>query len=284
MVAVKTSTSVKNQVQIRNTVEKVASSFVPPQQPSRQASLLGSDSHLKPKLVDEKLVSKGNIISNHVLKSTTAAPGTRIDSPSNTVSHLKIAPVKHNVDTKPAVSSLTKTSVSTNMPSDPKNKPATPLADKVPLEQDANSKKEFRASDPSSRPKDQTQENELPKVTIENQVNSNLEKGRLDIGQVKIVPINSAEESLKDKASPVEDEKQSSATKTNAVVSEDQGSVKDATGNSNIDKGSLNSNQDKKTSINESSNNQNMNDKNVNLPVQDEGSQSAKVVKTDGEC
>lgn len=120
MVAVKTSASVKNQVQIRNTVEKVASSFVPPQQPSRQASLLGSDSHVKPKLVDEKLVSKGNIISNPVLKSTTAAPGTRIDSPSNTVSHFKIAPVKHNVDTKPAVSSLTKTSVSTNMPSDPK--------------------------------------------------------------------------------------------------------------------------------------------------------------------
>jgi len=121
MVAAKTSTSVKNQVQIRNTVEKVASSFVPPQQPSQQASLLGSDSHVKPKLVDEKLVSKGNIISNPVLKSTTAAPGTRIDSPStNTVSQLKIAPVKHNIDTKPAVSSLTRTSVSTNLPSDPK--------------------------------------------------------------------------------------------------------------------------------------------------------------------
>lgn len=142
--------------------------------------------------------------------------------------------------------------------------------------------KEFRASDLSSRPKDQTQENEPPKVTIESQVNSNLEKGRSDIGQAKIVPISCGEESLKDKAS--QDEKQPSATKATAVVSEDQGSVKNATENSNHDKGSLNSNQDKKTSINESSNNQKMNDKNVNLPVQDEGSQSAKVVKTDGEC
>ena len=165
------------------------------------------------------------------------------------------------------------------------NKPVTPLAaGKVPSEQDANSTKEFRASDPSSRPKDQTQENEPPKVTIGSQVNNDLEKGRLDIGQAKIVPISNGEETLKDKANPVADEKQPSATKANAVVCEDQGSVKNATENSNLDKGSLNSNQDKKkTSINESSNNQNMNDKNVNLPVQDEGSQSAKVVKTDGE-
>ncbi|XP_047166624.1 uncharacterized protein LOC124835701 [Vigna umbellata] len=274
---VKTSTSVKNQVQIRNTVEKVATSFVPPQQPSRQASLLGSDSHshVKPKLVDEKLISKGNIISNPVLKSTTAAPGTRIDSPSNTISHVKIAPVKHNVDTKPAVSSLAKPSVSTNMPSDPKNKPTTSLTDKVPLEQDANSTKD----DTSSRPKDQTPENEAPKVTIDSQVNSNLEKGRLDIGQAKIVPVSSGEESLKDKASPVTNEKQPSVTKANAAVSENQGTVKNATENSNLDKGNLTSNQDKKTSINESSNNQNINDKHVNLPVQDEGSQSDKVVK-----
>jgi len=108
-------------MQSRNTVEKVVSSSVPPQQPSQHPSLLGSsDSHVKPKLVDEKLVVKGNITSNPVLKSTTAASGTRTDSPSNTVSQFKIAPVKQNVDTKPAVSSLTKPSISINLPSDPK--------------------------------------------------------------------------------------------------------------------------------------------------------------------
>ncbi|WVZ19324.1 hypothetical protein V8G54_006646 [Vigna mungo] len=77
---------------IRNIVEKVVSSFVPPQQPSPQSTLLGYDSH---------------------------------------------------------------------------NKPIAPLANKVPLEQDANSTKEFRASYPSSNPKGQTLENEPPKVTIE---------------------------------------------------------------------------------------------------------------------
>lgn len=164
------------------------------------------------------------------------------------------------------------------------NKPVTPLADKVTLKQDVNSTKDFRASDPSSTPKDKTQENEPPKVAVGSQVNSNLEKGRLDIGQAKM-PISSGEESLKDKANPVTDEKQPSAIKANAVVHEDQGSVKNATQNSNLDKGSLPFNQDKKTtSINESSINQNMNDKNVNLSLQDEDSQSAKVVKTDGKC
>ncbi|CAJ1974027.1 unnamed protein product [Sphenostylis stenocarpa] len=285
----KTSTSVKTQVQIRNTAEKVASSFVPPQQPSQQASLLGSsDSHVKPKFVDEKLVLKGNIISNPVLKSTSAASGTRIDSPSNTISQFKIAPVKHTLDPKPPVSSLTKPSISTNLPSDPKNKPVPPLADKVQLKQDANSSIEFRVSDPGSTLKEKAQENEPPKVTIGSQVNSNLEKGRLDIGQVKIMPlvkISDGEDILKDKPNPEADEKQASATIANEMKCEDQRIVKNVTENCNLDKGSLNLDQDKKiTSTNESSNNQNMTDKNVNLPVQDERSQSTKVEKPDGEC
>jgi len=127
IVAVKTSISVKNQMQNRNMVEKVVTSFVPPQQSSQHPSLLGSsDPYVKPKLVDEKLVPKGNIISNPVLKSTTAASGTRTDppsnppsnTPSNTVSQFKMAPVKHSEDAKPAVSSLTKPSISANLPSD----------------------------------------------------------------------------------------------------------------------------------------------------------------------
>ena len=64
-----------------------------------------------------------------------------------------------------------------------------------------------------------------------------------------------------------------------------RGSVKKATENNNIDKGSQNLDHDKKIdSINQSSNDQNANDKHVNLPVQDELSLSAKVVKSDGEC
>ncbi|KAK7353011.1 hypothetical protein VNO80_18443 [Phaseolus coccineus] len=280
---VKTSISVKNQMQNRNMVEKVVTSSVPPQQPSQHpSSLLGSsDPFVKSKLVDEKLVLKGNIVSNPVLKSTTAASGMRTDPPSNAVSQFKMAPVKHNVDTKAAVSSLTKPSISANLPSDLKNKPVTPLVDKVTLKQDVNSMKEFRAFDPTSAPKETTQK-EPPKVTIGSHINSNLDKGRLDIGQGKMLPISSEEAGLKDKANPVTDEKQTTSTKANAVVYEDQGSVKNASENSKLDKESLIFNQDKKTSVNESSNNQNINDKNVNLSLQDEDSQSAKVVKTDG--
>ncbi|XP_020213130.1 uncharacterized protein LOC109797488 [Cajanus cajan] len=266
---VKASTSVKNQVQIRNTAEAVAGSSVPPQKPSQQALLGSSDSLAKSKLADEKPVLKGNLISNPVVKSTTAASGTRIDLSSNTVSQFKVAQVKHSVDTKPAVSSLTKPS---NLPSDPKNKHVTPLADKVPLKQDVNPPKEFRVSDPSSTTKEKVQGNEPPKVTTGSQVDSNLEKGRLDEGQEKstLVKISFDKEISKDKANP--------------VACEEQGSVKKATENSNLDKGSENLDQDKKiNSINGSSNHQNMNDKHVNLPVNDECSQSVKVVKTGGE-
>ena len=107
MVAVKPSTSVKNQVQIRNTTEKVASSFVPPQ----QALLGSSDLHAKSKLADEKPVLKGNLISDPVVKSATATLGTRIDPLSNTISQIKVAQVKNDTDTKPTVSSLTKPSI-----------------------------------------------------------------------------------------------------------------------------------------------------------------------------
>jgi len=120
MVAVKPSTSVKNQAQIRNTTEKVSSSLVPPQQPSQQALLGSSDLHAKSKLADEKPVLKGNLISDHVVKSATATLGTRVDPLSNTISQIKVAQVKNATDTKPAVSSLTKPSISTNLPSDPK--------------------------------------------------------------------------------------------------------------------------------------------------------------------
>ncbi|KAK7410473.1 hypothetical protein VNO78_01276 [Psophocarpus tetragonolobus] len=314
MIDAKTSTSIKNQVQIRNptnAIEKVASSFVPPQ----QALLGSSDCHAKSKLADEKPVLKGNLISDPVVKSTTAALGARLDSLSNTISQSKVAQIKNavdtkpavtpltkpsistnlssdpknkhvspladkvaqvktSVDTKPAVSSLAKPSISTNLPSDPKNKNITPLADKVPLKQDVNPRKESRVSDPSSTPKETVQENEPPKVTIGSQVDSSLEKGRLDEGQEKNKPLvktSGGEEISKDKANP--------------VACEEQGSVKKATENSNLEKGSQNSDQDKKIdSVNQSSNNQNVNDKHVNLQIQEESSQSAKVVKTDGEC
>ncbi|TKY74433.1 telomeric repeat binding factor 2 [Spatholobus suberectus] len=278
---IKTSASVKNQVQIRNTTETVASSFVPLQQPTQQALLGSSDSHAKSKLADEKPVLKGNLISDQVVKSTTAASGTQIDSLSNTISQVKVAQVKNAVDTKPAVSSLTKPSISTNLPSDPKvhsnityvslemctssikaaspkmensltilfilsqqNKHVTLLADKVPLKQDVNPTKEFRVSDPSSTSKEKVQENEPPKVTTGSQVDSKPEKGRLDISQEKSMPlvkISSSEEISKDKANP--------------AGCEEQGSVKKATENSNLDKGSQNLDQDKKiNSINENSN------------------------------
>ncbi|KAL5145268.1 hypothetical protein HKD37_06G015353 [Glycine soja] len=271
MTDVKPSTSVKNQVQIRNTTEKVASSFVPPQ----QALLGSSDLHAKSKLADEKPVLKGNLISDPVVKSATATLGTRIDPLSNTISQIKVAQVKNAIDTKPAVSSLTKPSISTNLPSDPKNKHATPLADKVPLKQDVNPTKELQVSNPSTTPKEKLQENEPPKVTTGSQVDSNPEKGRLEKGQetsIPLVKISGGEEVSKDKANQ-------------GVVCEEQGSVKKATEKNNIDKGSQSLEQDKKiNSINQSSNDQNGNDKHVNLPVQDELSQSAKVVKNDGEC
>jgi len=165
------------------------------------------------------------------------------------------------------------------------NKPVPPLADKVTLKQGVNSTKEFRAFDPTSAPKEtpkETTQKEPPKVTIGSQINNNLDKGRLDTGQGKIKPISSGEAGLKDKANPVTDEK--SAIKANAEVYEDEGSVKNASDNSKLDKESLTFNEDKKHSINESSNNQTINDKNVNLSLQDEDSQSAKVVKTDGGC
>ncbi|XP_028228398.1 uncharacterized protein LOC114409223 isoform X1 [Glycine soja] len=316
MTDVKPSTSVKNQAQIRNTTEKVSSSLVPPQQPSQQALLGSSDLHAKSKLADEKPVLKGNLISDHVVKSATATLGTRVDPLSNTISQIKVAQVKnatdtkpavssltkpsiytnlpsdpknkhatsladkgaqvkHAVDTKPAVSSLIKPSISTNLPSDPKNKHVTPLADKVPLKQVVNPTKELKVSDPSTTPKEKVQENEPPKVTTGSQVDSSLEKGRFEKGQetsTPLVKISCGEEVSKDKANPV-------------VVCEEQGSVKKATENNNIDKGSQNLDHDKKIdSINQSSNDQNANDKHVNLPVQDELSLSAKVVKSDGEC
>uniref|UniRef100_A0A0R0K6A6 Uncharacterized protein n=1 Tax=Glycine max TaxID=3847 RepID=A0A0R0K6A6_SOYBN len=316
MTDVKPSTSVKNQAQIRNTTEKVSSSLVPPQQPSQQALLGSSDLHAKSKLADEKPVLKGNLISDHVVKSATATLGTRVDPLSNTISQIKVAQVKnatdtkpavssltkpsistnlpsdpknkhvtsladkgaqvkHAVDTKPAVSSLIKPSISTNLPSDPKNKHVTPLADKVPLKQVVNPTKELKVSDPSTTPKEKVQENEPPKVTTGSQVDSSLEKGRFEKGletSTPLVKISCGEEVSKDKANPV-------------VVCEEQGSVKKATENNNIDKGSQNLDHDKKIdSINQSSNDQNANDKHVNLPVQDELSLSAKVVKSDGEC
>ncbi|XP_028228400.1 uncharacterized protein LOC114409223 isoform X3 [Glycine soja] len=275
MTDVKPSTSVKNQAQIRNTTEKVSSSLVPPQQPSQQALLGSSDLHAKSKLADEKPVLKGNLISDHVVKSATATLGTRVDPLSNTISQIKVAQVKNATDTKPAVSSLTKPSIYTNLPSDPKNKHVTPLADKVPLKQVVNPTKELKVSDPSTTPKEKVQENEPPKVTTGSQVDSSLEKGRFEKGQetsTPLVKISCGEEVSKDKANPV-------------VVCEEQGSVKKATENNNIDKGSQNLDHDKKIdSINQSSNDQNANDKHVNLPVQDELSLSAKVVKSDGEC
>ncbi|XP_014630055.1 uncharacterized protein [Glycine max] len=275
MTDVKPSTSVKNQAQIRNTTEKVSSSLVPPQQPSQQALLGSSDLHAKSKLADEKPVLKGNLISDHVVKSATATLGTRVDPLSNTISQIKVAQVKNATDTKPAVSSLTKPSISTNLPSDPKNKHVTPLADKVPLKQVVNPTKELKVSDPSTTPKEKVQENEPPKVTTGSQVDSSLEKGRFEKGletSTPLVKISCGEEVSKDKANPV-------------VVCEEQGSVKKATENNNIDKGSQNLDHDKKIdSINQSSNDQNANDKHVNLPVQDELSLSAKVVKSDGEC
>ena len=63
----------------RNTTEKLSSSLVPPQQPSQQALLGFSDLHAKSKLVDEKPVLKGNLISYHVVKSGTTTLGTQVD-------------------------------------------------------------------------------------------------------------------------------------------------------------------------------------------------------------
>ncbi|KAL2339990.1 hypothetical protein Fmac_007930 [Flemingia macrophylla] len=218
---VKASMSVKNQVQIRNMAETVAGSVVPPQKPSQQVLLGSSDSHAKSILAEEKPVLKGNLISNPVVKRTSADSGTRIDFPSNSTSQIKVAQVKTSVDTRPTVSPLTKPS---NLLSDPKNKDVTLLseADKVPVKQDVNPTKEFRVSDPSSTPKEKVQENEPPKVTTASQVDSNLEKGRLDEGQEKstLVEISGGEEISKDKANP--------------VACEEQGSVKKAE-NSNLD-------------------------------------------------
>jgi len=104
----------------RNTTKKLSSSLVPPQQPSQQALLGFSDLHAKSKLLEEKPVLKGNLISDHVVKSATTTLGTGVDPLSNTISQIKVAQVKNDTDTKPTVSSLTKPSISTNFPSDSK--------------------------------------------------------------------------------------------------------------------------------------------------------------------
>ncbi|KAK7351224.1 hypothetical protein VNO77_10518 [Canavalia gladiata] len=277
---VKNSTSVKNQVQIRNTTETVASSCVPLQYPSQQALLKSSASLAKSKLADEKPVLKGNPISNPTVKSTTA--GTQIVSPSNTISQVQ---VKNTVDTEPVGSSLTKSSISANLPSDLKDKHVTTVANDIPLKQDVNPSAEFRVSEPSSMSKEKVQQKEAPECITESQVDSNRDKERLDLDQVKSMPlvkIASGDEVSKDKSNPGACKEQGS-DKTSNFTSNPK-----ATENSNLNKESQDLEQDKRmSSFNESSNDKNMNDKRVNLPVQEEmqpKSGFAKVVKTDGEC
>ncbi|XP_027355429.1 uncharacterized protein LOC113865219 [Abrus precatorius] len=254
----KTSTLVKNQVQIRNTTETVATSSVPP-----QALLRSSESSAKSKLV-EKPVLKCNPISEPAVKSITA--GTQIESRPNTMSQLTVAQVRNTEDTKPAASSSTKSSISVILPSDPKDKPVTSVADEIPLKQDVNPAEEFRVSDPSSTPKEKVQQNGAPKCITESQVDSTLEEERLNLGQEKSVPlvkITSNDEALKDKGIP--------------GACEEQGNVKNskATENSNQHKESQDLNEDKRmNSLNESSNDQNTNGKHVNLPAQDVCSKS----------
>ncbi|KAK7311679.1 hypothetical protein RJT34_09968 [Clitoria ternatea] len=250
----KASTLVKHQVQIRNTTEKIASSFVLPQRPSQLTLLGSSDSLAKSKLADVKPVIKSNIISDPAVKSTTAASGTRIDAPSNTISQSKFAQVRNTVNTGPVGTSLVKSSISASLPSDSKDKLVTPVAPVIPLKQDVvHPNKEVRVSDPTSKTKEKVQESGASKLTTENKVDNNLDKGRLDLGQEKSTPlvkITSGEEISKDK--------------TNQTPCEEQGSV-------NLDKGSQDLDADKKmNSVNEGSKDQNMNDKHVNLSVKDE--------------
>ncbi|KEH35728.1 myb-like DNA-binding domain protein [Medicago truncatula] len=160
-----------------------------------------------------------------------------------------------------AGNSLTKTPISTGLPSDQKDKHVTSVKEE-----------EKRLAEPGSTPKENVKE-EASTSTTEGQVNRKLDKARLDLDKAKSMP---SEEVLEHKAVP-----------QNPVGSEERGSVKNSNftpnkatenGNDNLNKESQNLNQDKKTSsVNENSQHQNMKEKLVNLPKQDECRQGLEV-------
>lgn len=131
---------------------------------------------------------------------------------------------------------------------------------------------EKRLAEPGSTPKENVKE-EASTSTTEGQVNSKLDKARLDLDKAKSMP---SEKVLEHKAVP-----------QNPVGCEERGSVKNSNftpnkatenGNDNLNKESQNLNQDKKTSsVNENSQHQNMKEKLLNLPKQDECRQGLEV-------
>ena len=132
---------------------------------------------------------------------------------------------------------------------------------------------EKRLAEPGSTSKENVKEEEASTSTTEGQVNSELDKARLDLDKAKNMP---SEKVLEHKAVP-----------QNPVGCEERGSVKNSNftpnkatenGNDNLNKESQNLNQDKKTSsVNENSQHQNMKEKLVNLPKQDECRQGLEV-------
>jgi hypothetical protein len=294
-------------------------SSIPAQRPSQQAC----GSPAKPKLASENPVSKSNAIPACELKPAIVHSGAQTVSRSNAMPQLKVAQAKNVVHTVPAGSSLTKTPISTGLPSDQKvhsNVPAgsslTKTTISVGLASDQKvlsiyliyfsrhavlilktvspqmessllivlyilSKQEHvtsvkegekRVSDPGSAPKE-VKEEEASTLNTPGNVDSKLNKARLDLDKAKSMP---NEKVLEHKA-----------VSHNSGECEEQGSVKNSNCtpkkateniNGNLNKESQVLNQDKKTvSITGSSNHQNVNEKLVNLPKQGECRQGLEV-------
>lgn len=125
-----------------------------------------------------------------------------------------------------------------------------------------------RVSDLGSTPKEKVKEEETSALTTQSQVDSKLDKAKLELDKAKSMP---GEKILENKV----------VVSQNPRGCEEQGSVQNSNlipkkaatenGNDKVNKESQVQNQDKKTnSSNGSSNQQNMHQKQVHLPKQDE--------------
>ncbi|WJX34937.1 hypothetical protein P8452_22994 [Trifolium repens] len=272
--------TVRCSVPTQTQVSTVPSS-IPAQRPSQQAC----GSPAKPKLASENPVSKSNAIPACELKPAIVRSGAQTVSRLNAMPQLKVAQAKNVVHTVPAGSSLTKTPISTGLPSDQKvrsNVPAGSSLTKTTISVGlASDQKEHvtsvkegekRVSDPGSAPKE-VKEEEASTLNTPGNVDSKLNKARLDLDKAKSMP---NEKVLEHKA-----------VSHNSGECEEQGSVKNSNCtpkkateniNGNLNKESQVLNQDKKTvSITGSSNHQNVNEKLVNLPKQGECRQGLEV-------
>ncbi|CAK8568175.1 unnamed protein product [Lathyrus sativus] len=218
-----------------------------------------SQSNAVPNVSSQIKVSQTkNVVHSVPAGSSTAKTSISTGLPSNQKVHSNVTSVKEQekrvsdpgstpkekvieknvVHTVPAGSSLTKTSISSGLPSDQKDKHVTSMKDE-----------EKRVSDPGSTPKEKVKETGASTLIIQSQIDNKQNKVGLDLDKAKSTP---SVKVLEHKA-----------VSQNPGGWEEQGSVKNSTfilkatgnGNSNLNTESQVQNQDKKTnSVNGSSN------------------------------